>query len=274
MSRIKRVYLHALLCGITAWLFACEPDPVPFYPDAGSASDAASDQDTTIQDGGLTDADTDTDSITPSDAAPPSGPCNEVEWSRIDTGFIGVCGAGRLELTPGVHANGEWRDPSVCAPDGERGLSCTFEGFGRLVVEQVATAFRARYTADQDQVFGGTRLAGTAYLPEADAWLSNGFQSWSQSGVIAIPQSITNNERHVALRAQGDIEVIRNGRENSWWHTFVRSKPALVAGATTALGFRSWIGLSGIAPNFTVQFSSGGSGEALELPSGREIVGE
>ena len=173
-----------------------------------------------------------------------------------------------------VHANGAWQNPNRCESMDSTTLRCQFGEYGELAVTIEAPLVRAEYTASTDHEFGGHGLKGIAVMPDADAWLSNGFQSWSQSGVIAIPEQVSDIEVESQLQATGDIEVIRNGVAHSWWHTFVRGRDGLVAGATTAETFRSWATVTGRAPNLSVRFASGGSGEAMMLRSGRRLAGE
>ena len=59
------------------------------------------------------------------------------------------------------------------------------------------------------------------------AWVSNGFQSWSQSGVLAlreVPYDVPTIDQ--ALRRHGDAETTRAGDELSWWFTVVGAPDA------------------------------------------------
>ena len=181
------------------------------------------------------------------------------------------CGRAEIGLLPGIHADGEWREPAACEVMDNTGIQCHFSQFGRLVVTTENTRIQTTYTADFDQVFGGHRFVGSAYLPDARAWLSNGLHSWSQSGVIQIPVTMTEGMRQTALEAQNDVEVIRDGRANSWWHTFIKAETSFFAGATTARQFRSWVSVTGLQPSLQIQIASGGTGEALSVPSGRTL---
>lgn len=251
-------------------LIACGGDSVPQTSDAQVSTDQ-----------GRTDAELDgqiaADAGLPEDDSgmgPNTGPCDPPQWALGNSTIEISCGTSSLSLTPMVHAGGSWQNPNRCESIGSATLRCQFGEYGELAVTIEPPLVRTEYTANTDHEFGGHGLKGIAVMPDADAWLSNGFQSWSQSGVIAIPEQVSDIEVESQLRATGDIEVIRNGIANSWWHTFVRGRDGLVAGATTAETFRSWATVTGRAPNLSVRFASGGAGEALMLRSGRRLAGE
>lgn len=249
----------------------CGEDPVPQAVTDSGASDVSA------SDGGLTDAQG-TDALVfdsgLSDASQQASPCANAAWTLLSSRVELTCGAARLTLTPSIHADGAWRDPTNCQGTGNGGLECGFSGFGRLELTAQGSLITSRYISDAEHEFGGHGLKGIARIPGADAWLSNGFQSWSQSGVIAVPERVSEVETDTAIRSTGDIEVIRNGVANSWWHTFVRGENSMVLGATTAERFKSWLSISGVAPNLSIRLSSGGTGESLQLPSGRVVEGE
>jgi len=260
-----------IFCLLPVVSTGCEPDSVSFYADGSLMMDASPIGDS------MATADAETpqmDALTQDDGGQSPAPCGDTQWTIAETHFVAQCGTATMRLTPSVLANGEWRVANECMPTETTVLACRYEGFGLFEIQREGNVFQGRYTADFDHVFGGARLAGTLYLPEADAWLSNGYQSWSQSGVIQIPPSISVNERTVALGAQNDVEVIRNGRENSWWHTFVHGQTSMVAGAITANTFPSWIGVSGIPPNLDVELTSGQTGEEIQIQSGQSRIME
>ncbi len=62
-------------------------------------------------------------------------------------------------------------------------------------------------------------FAGTAHLT---TWWSQGFQSWSQSGALALPDVPPSDaEVDAALAVRGDAETMRDGGALSWWGTAV-----------------------------------------------------
>ncbi len=111
-------------------------------------------------------------------------------------------------------------------------------------------------------------------MPLASAWLSNGFQSWSQSGVLALADAPPDaGELDAALTARGDAEVIRDGRGLAWWYTWVAGPadgPAVVAGALEgdrlAASVTTW--REGDLVHLVLR--SGGNGDALVIGSGED----
>ena len=65
---------------------------------------------------------------------------------------------------------------------------------GALRLNQVGFVDATAFTATNDIELKGIRLVGTGLVPKASAWLSNGFQSWSQSGVLQIGRKTTEAE--------------------------------------------------------------------------------
>ena len=79
-----------------------------------------------------------------------------------------------------------------------------------------------------------------------------------------------------ALALRGDDEVLRKGRAQSWWFTYVGGgDETLVAGALSAQRFRSWTQstLTGDG-ELLLRLVSGGTGEALSLGPGETVAGE
>ena len=133
-----------------------------------------------------------------------------------------------------------------------------------------------RYELSDAGVVGGLALSATVETPEAGTrgWLSNGFQSWSQSGVVQAPAAVDPIVREAALQEVGDVEVLREGRTHSWWHTFVDlGDSSLVAGALTAHRFKSWAAVEGQG-ELRIRLVSGGAGEALPAGAGDVVEGE
>ena len=103
---------------------------------------------------------------------------------------------------------------------------------------------------------------------DRDTWLSNGFQSWSMSGALQLGGDLGYDARGRALADLGDQEVARQGREFSWWHTWVAGGNGLpiVAGASSARRFKTWISVSRADANLTLRLHQIGVGEQLEVP--------
>ena len=110
----------------------------------------------------------------------------------------------------------------------------------------------------------------------ATSWLSNGFQSWSQSGMVALADEPTESALNQALTAVGDPEVMRQGNELSWWYTYLGGGPSsMLAGALTAARWKPWAQASRQANGaIKVRLVSGATGEKVTLQSGAEGAGE
>ncbi len=180
-----------------------------------------------------------------------------------------------LGLRPSVLLDGRWitaGPPRLV--DGR--LSCSLPGAELLLERAGADQVRLRLRASRPLVLGGFALEGEGQVPGARAWLSNGFQSWSQSGVLSLGELVGGRQLERALRARGGAEERRGGRELSWEYSFVAGdRHALVAGATTAERFRSWVQVGrGEAGTVRVRLVSGGAGERIRLRPGQEVAGE
>ena len=79
-----------------------------------------------------------------------------------------------------------------------------------------------------------------------------------------------------ALEDLGDQEVARQGREFSWWHTWVVGNGAtpIVAGVVSANRFKSWLSAGKRDGVLTMRLHQIGRDEAIELAPGAELQGE
>ncbi|MFO0747136.1 MAG: glycoside hydrolase family 36 protein [Myxococcota bacterium] len=108
-------------------------------------------------------------------------------------------------------------------------------------------------------------------MAEARAWLSNGFQSWSQSGVLALPAARPSDEDlATALGAKGDAEVLRDGVALSWWLTWVAGGTAdgaesVVAAALAADRLAASVTVFRAGDDIHLILRSGGNGDALAV---------
>ena len=160
---------------------------------------------------------------------------------------------------------------------------CQLPGYGDLVVDMKHSA-QVTFTAIKTTTVKGIGLSGSMHLPGTKGWLSNGFQSWSQTGVIALRQPVREGELNKALALSGEDEVYRRGRELSWWYSFASGgRDSFLAGATTAKHLKSWVQLtkanqpaSSDASNsdyIQVKIISGAT-EQLELKAGESVQSE
>jgi hypothetical protein len=191
---------------------------------------------------------------------------------------------GRVALLPTVTALGERRgggldgpctasDDEVRCPAGELG-----EVRARLVGETLSIEMVAAQTIQVEAL----SLVGSLALPGATGFLSNGFQSWSQSGVVALGEPLDDEALGLALTRRADAEVLRDGKGFSWSHTWVGG-PALdgeaprsrfFAGALSAARFKPWIEVARQGDALTVALVSGGAGERVTVEAGASLAGE
>lgn len=188
------------------------------------------------------------------------------------------CGGDRVLLRPSVHIDGQWRTPKVadCAVLAAS-LSCAVGDVGTLDLNAAGGGVRMTFTARRPVVINALALRGPLRLRGAQAWLSHGFQSWSQTGVITLKDAPSATDLSASVLAQGEDEVYRRGREASWWYTYVGGgRTSFLAGVSTAATFKSWIQVaktnhSGV---LSAQLISGGAGESVHLAAGQRIQGE
>lgn len=189
-----------------------------------------------------------------------------------------LCPGLSLDLRPRVLIHGRWyggEARGACRRE-QNTLICPAGEMGhlRLRLDQglVIIGFDARVQA----MVEGFALEGSLELGEARAWLSNGFQSWSQSGVIALGPRPDPEALEAALAARGSSEVLREGRELSWWYTYVGGgRVTLLAGVASAERWRSWVQVSREeAEPLGLRLVSGAAGERISLEAGESIEGE
>jgi len=221
----------------------------------------------------------------PADATPPGeagldmgqmgSTCTETTWTWDSAGVTLRCEGATLTLRPSLKADGAWIEAGVCEMAGEpASLLCTMGALGTVRARPIdGGQVQMTLTTEVDLAVEALGWRGSATLPGARGWLSNGFQSWSQTGVLAL-QEDAHPGLAAALSALGDVEVIRNGPEQSWWYSFVQGDALLVAGATSAQRFKSWVQVYGADDALTVRLISGGTGESIALEAGATLDGE
>lgn len=161
---------------------------------------------------------------------------------------------------PGFRLDGVWhgggRD-GACTRDPASGdVTCLVSGRGYAVAREsplagtVGRVVELWAVAEQAGSVEAVDAVGiTPQVRDATSWISNGFQSWSQTGAIAIGGAVTDADLAQALEARGDGEVLRDGRALSWWFTAVgggeRSLVASVVEKTAEVNkawFQVWRG--------------------------------
>ena len=182
-----------------------------------------------------------------------------------------------LALAPRALVDGSWVDGAGCQLSDGPLLRCEIGTHGYVTVKVLTdSVVQLGFEASGSVTLSGIALHGTATVPGARGWLSNGFQSWSQSGVIALGPPPNAQALHDALMETGDDEVIRTGRELSWWFSYAGGGSAnLVVGSLTAERFRPWVQFAeGQGATLSVVVTDGGAGEEIELSAGDTVAGE
>lgn len=186
-------------------------------------------------------------------------------------------GEGSVVLRPRVRVDGAWRGAGAdgaCAVDGAR-VRCP-AGAGSALAWADGSVVHVAFEATAAASVEALELVGTAEVPGARGWVSSGFQSWSQSGVLALGAAPTDAALEAALAARGDAEVIRSGEELSWaWTAVGGGALTLVAGAVSAARFEPWTQVSlGADGLLDVRLVCGLTGERVSAAAGSETRGE
>jgi alpha-galactosidase len=251
--------------------------------DTGTAMDASLDRGPDANlDAGL---DASADAVTGDGSIDPGKPvpCGEIGWIAEPTGmrFAATCDGTSLQLLPMVKIKNVWYGAGkngVCVASGNQ-VVCPAADFGRVGVEQSAGNLRVYWdtaTADAGTAIDAQALGldGPMKLAGATGVLSNGFQSWSQSGVLALGAAPTDAALTTALAATGETEVYRKGKENSWWYTFAGGGAmSFSAGAIDAEALRSWTQVYTEGTDFHVRLVNG-AGETITAAKGDRKTGE
>ncbi len=193
---------------------------------------------------------------------------NSPEW--LTGGFVMSCGDAEMRFEPLLKVNDEWTSADRCHYE-DPGWRCEYEQVGTLTIRKRDDhSVSAHLRADNPVLIEGFEWRGAGRLPGARAMLSNGFQSWSQSGVVGLPDTVPAEELQRRLSRRGDVEVIRDGRFMSWWHSFIAGDTHLVVGVTSANQFKSWVSASGHEDNIDVRLVSGGMDDRISMDAGGE----
>ncbi|MBK8999786.1 MAG: alpha-galactosidase [Myxococcales bacterium] len=209
------------------------------------------------------------------DSEPEAKPCT----GSLELDVTGVVLAddceSRFTLSPRVKSAGSWQGPSAdCALDAGV-LVCPLGGLGSARVELDGSVVKLGFSASADSVVQGLALEGEGELDGATGWLSNGFQSWSQSGVVALGPPPSDAKLEKALAARGDGEVVREGSELSWSYTFAGGgASSLFAGALSEQRFRAWAALHRDGDLLRLRLVSGASGEAVAVAANGKLAAE
>jgi hypothetical protein len=177
-----------------------------------------------------------------------------------------------LTLTPVLSTDGAaWIEAASCDVR-EHIQSCEFPGFGKMMVRMEGKHLHLSFQANREFELQGLGLKGTLKIPGVRGWLSQGFQSWSQTGVIQARSEPSSAKLQKALQTHGEDEVYRRGQDFSWWMSYIGSDSAsFLAGATTAARLKSYVQFfqSG-TDSYGVKLISG-AGEGMRLGSGTSV---
>lgn len=250
------------------------------------ASDASPADAAVPGDGGADGADAGADAAVPGPDADVGPPTCTAARTSVDGRGVRIsyaCTDGELKgavaLFPVVRVDGAWRGGGA---DG----ACTASGFdlvcpagdaGQLVATvarlQGDPTVRVRFEAAADVTVDIIGLEGAAELPGASGWLSNGLQSGSQSGVVAIGSAADASALDSALAQRGDLEALRTGAELSRWYTWVGGGEAAVfAGALTADVRLPWMQVADGADGLWMRLAAGP--EPQSVTAGGAAAGE
>jgi hypothetical protein len=197
-------------------------------------------------------------------------------WRLEAVGLTANTAQASVTLRPVLRTTEGWKQPS--ADDCELRTSryhCRIVGYGDLVVD-MQPSVHVTFTATKATSVIGIGLGGSMHLPDTKGWLSNGFQSWSQTGVIALRKPVSEAALNKALALIGEDEVYRRGREFSWWYSFASGgHDSFLAGATTAQHLKSWVQLTkgNQTDDINVKIISGAT-EKLDVQPGESIKSE
>lgn len=213
------------------------------------------------------------------DEGDPPDTCTDVSTTVSDAGILFDGGCSRIVLLPRVLLDGVFRgggDDGPCSVI-ENELSCPVGESGTVFASLNRSTMSVRFVAAEETVVEGLALEGEARLPDATGWLSNGFQSWSASGVIAIGERRADPSVLASLALRADPETMRTGEELSNWYTFAGSTegPALFIGASSAEKLRPWFQVTRVdEEDLWVRLACGGAGERIVLQAEEALSSE
>jgi Melibiase len=194
--------------------------------------------------------------------------------------IAGVCKTAELQLLPRVRYGEAWHgagSDGACTVSA-RQATCPAGASGAVELDwegSTATA-TVKFSAKHATTVQGFELDGPVGLDGATEWISNGFQSWSQSGAIALGATIPETDLQKALLERGDGETERDGHELSWSFSVLGGgSESLLVGAISAKRFRPWVQFT--APKsgeVAARIGSGYAGESVAVAAGQTLAGE
>ncbi len=251
------------------------PTPRDAAPDPDSSDDAS---EPPLADGADAAVSTDIDAGPGTDPVSTPVACGQSAFAAEPEGlrFLGACEGTSLSLLPAAKIGGVWYGAGRTGPClvESAQVVCSMGALGRVGVEVVGGRLRPFWDAAVAAQLEELGLEGELTLPSATGFLSNGFQSWSQSGVLALGSAPDSAALSRALAARGEDEVYRKGSELSWWYTFVGGGTmSFSAGAVSAERMRSWTQVYREGARLRVRLMSG-AGLGLAVTKGERVTGE
>lgn len=214
----------------------------------------------------------------------PSVSCTALAPAVGDGGIVlrDAC-EGELTLLPAVVVGGAQRGAGLdgpCAASGDE-VVCPAGELGDVRARLSQGVVEIEIVAAQTIQVEALSLVGALRLPGATGFLSNGFQSWSQSGVVALGEPLDAEALTLALSRRADAEVLRDGKGFSWFHTWIGGptsaetpRSTFFAGALSAARFKPWIGVGREGDVLAVELTSGGAGERVTVEVEQVLAGE
>lgn len=204
------------------------------------------------------------------------------------------CGDATVTLKPSVRVQGQWRgagrDGACAISDGGQALRRGAGDAGTVILQATERGeWFVSVQAAREVVVEGLSLEGVAAVEGAQGWLSQGFQSWSGSGVVTLLQDAPSDaDIKALLETRADEEVVRDGQHMSWWYTYIGGAgaagtartidagqgPALFAGVTAVARWKSWVTASGQADEIALRLGCGMAGEAVTVAAGSTAQSE
>ncbi len=209
----------------------------------------------------------DPDAVDSADASLDVGSSNTDVEGRNEGELLALPDGAFIEGHPWVRIAGKWhkKHPSVAA------IQLISEKRAAGIVVHVAVELAAPATVDAIAAF--TRIVGRAN--KISGWVSNGFQSWSQSGVVALSGGKPDKVVAEELAKKGDGETLRLGDASSWFYTAMPyGDGELAFGVVEAKRWKDSVLVRRESNDVAIRLVSGWTGEQVRGDKGDKILGD
>ena len=186
-----------------------------------------------------------------------------------------------LAFLPRVKVDGVWHGAGLDGPcvKTDQQLRCPAGAGVSVVIGSPAPgSVHVHVVLAREATVDAIEAVADAVQHDATGWISNGFQSWSASGVVAIGAPADESAVQAAAAARGDAEVLRGGAELSWWLTAFgggKDAPVWCTAQPTEPGptlWRAWAQVSRTEKGLRLRLVSGGSGEHVHALAGGTVA--